>query len=66
LRLYQWIAIASVVGGALVTALGSSDPAPAMAPNAASVIAGAIVAVVTWGALGVDFPESGARFSRLA
>jgi len=66
LRLYQWVALASVVGGALVTALGRSDPAPPLDPNLASVVAGAFVGVVTWLALGVDFPDSKARFSRLA
>ncbi len=66
LRVYQWVALASVVGGALVTALGKADPAPVIAPNAASVIAALVFGAVTGFALGVDFPESRARFSRLA
>lgn len=66
LRLYQWVALASVVAGALVTALGRSEPAPPLDPNLASVLAGLIVGAVTWIALGFDFPDSRARFSRLA
>jgi prolipoprotein diacylglyceryltransferase len=66
LRLYQWTAVASVVAGALVTALGKSAQAPVLQPNLASLIAAAAFAVVTWAALGLDFPESGARSSRLA
>jgi len=65
LRLYQWIAAASVLAGVLVTmAPGNPAPAPqyrwdALAP---AVVFGLIVAF----ALGVDFPNSNRRFSRLA
>ncbi len=65
-RLYQWVALASVVAGALVTALGRSEPAPPLEPNLASALAGLVVGAVTWIALGFDFPDSRARFSRLA
>jgi prolipoprotein diacylglyceryltransferase len=65
LRLYQWVALASVVSGALVTALGRSTGAPRPAPNAASFAAGVFFGAITWFALGVDFPESNRRFSRL-
>ena len=66
LRLYQWVAAVSVGSGALVTALGTSSAAQRPAPNAASFAAGALFGIVTWFALGVDFPESNRRFSRLA
>jgi prolipoprotein diacylglyceryltransferase len=66
LRLYQWVALGSVVAGALVTALGRSAPAPPLEPNLASVLAGLVVGAATWVALGFDFPDSKARFSRLA
>jgi protein-S-isoprenylcysteine O-methyltransferase Ste14 len=66
LRLYQWMALASVVSGAVVTGIGQSAPAPAPSPNAASFAVGAAFGVVTWLAMGVDFPESQRRFSRLA
>jgi hypothetical protein len=66
LRLYQWVALVSVVSGALVTALGASSGAPPPVPNGASFAAGLFFGVITWFALGVDFPESNRRFSRLA
>ncbi len=66
LRLYQWVAMGSVLSGALVTALGRGDPAPPLAPNTTTLLVALGVGVVTWIALGVDFPESKARFSRLA
>jgi protein-S-isoprenylcysteine O-methyltransferase Ste14 len=65
LRLYQWAALVSVVSGALVTALGRSAEAPRPAPNAPSFAAGVFFGLITWVALGVDFPESNRRFSRL-
>jgi hypothetical protein len=65
LRLYQWVALVSVMSGALVTALGRSTGAPRPAPNAASFAAGVFFGLITWFALGVDFPESNRRFSRL-
>lgn len=66
LRFYQWIAIATVVVGSIVTAIGS-DPAPSPTlPGLLVVLSGAAVGLVTWGALGVDFPGSNRRFARLA
>ncbi|MBI5281618.1 MAG: phosphatase PAP2 family protein [Candidatus Solibacter usitatus] len=65
LRLYQWSAVASVVAGALMTALGESGAAPALRftwdPLPAAVLSGVVVTI----AMGVDFPESNRRFSRL-
>jgi protein-S-isoprenylcysteine O-methyltransferase Ste14 len=66
LRLYQWIALGSVVAGALVTSLGRSANAPPPEPNASCLVAGLFFGLVTWVAMGVDFPESKRRFSRLA
>jgi protein-S-isoprenylcysteine O-methyltransferase Ste14 len=66
LRLYQWVALGTVIAGALVTALGSSGATPVAAPNRESVVAGAIFGLLTWFAMGVDFPESNRRYSRLA
>jgi prolipoprotein diacylglyceryltransferase len=66
LRLYQWIALGQILAGALVTGLGSSGPAPSPLLNGVSVAAAAVFGVVTWFAMGVDFPESNRRFSRLA
>jgi hypothetical protein len=66
LRLYQWLAVASVVLGAMLTALpgpyapGTFDPA--WQPVAFAAGFGAVCGF----ALGVDFPESSRRFARLA
>jgi protein-S-isoprenylcysteine O-methyltransferase Ste14 len=66
LRLYQWLALGQVVVGAIITAVGVSGAAPTPAPNAPTLVAAVIFGVVNWFALGVDFPESNRRFSRLA
>ena len=66
LRLYQWIAIASVVAGAAVTILPSTEVTPAPQFTWESLIAGAAFGLFTWFALGVDFPNSNKRFARLA
>jgi hypothetical protein len=65
LRLYQWLAIAFVVGGAVLTTLG---PTPAPSPEAfdpgvlpIALVVGAIYYV----AYGADVPGSNRRFSRL-
>jgi protein-S-isoprenylcysteine O-methyltransferase Ste14 len=65
LRLYQWLAIAFVVGGAGVTAIASRP-----APPPAGFALGAVPIVVALGlvcalAYGLDFPRSSRRFSRL-
>jgi prolipoprotein diacylglyceryltransferase len=65
LRLYQWIAIATVCGGAAFTALGSRTAAPA-ARFSWTVLAVAVVfGVVSTFLLGIDAPESNRRFARL-
>jgi prolipoprotein diacylglyceryltransferase len=65
LRFYQWIALLTVVAGAVVTSVGS-DPAPGLLQWDGWVLAFALVfGGVTWFALGVDFPGSNRRFARL-
>jgi len=65
LRLYQWIAIGTVLSGALFTTLPSAG-APAPAPFEWVSLAFALAfALITWFALGVDFPKSNRRFARL-
>lgn len=67
LHIYQWIAIASVVIGAFGTTLPSSAASPPFAPITGGLLAAAgILAVVTGCAMGMDFPGSNRRFSRLA
>ena len=65
LRLYQWLAIAFVIGGAAVMTLGAK-PAPGGAsfdPTALPILF--VVGVVSYAALGMDFPKSNRRFARL-
>ncbi len=66
LRLYQWVAIASVLLGILFTALGRSGPAPVPAWNWTAPGIAALFAVVTTAAFGIDLPDSNRRFGRLA
>lgn len=66
LRLYQWVCIASVVTGAVITALarGPAMPTPILRADVAlAALAGGVLNMV---AFGVDFPSSKRRFSRLA
>ncbi|MBI5495340.1 MAG: prolipoprotein diacylglyceryl transferase [Deltaproteobacteria bacterium] len=66
LRLYQWVAIGTVVGGALMTCVpGPAAPAFPNWDGHGLVVAG-LLGVLVSAALGVDFPESDRRFSRLA
>ncbi len=66
LRLYQWMAIATVVSGAVVTTMRTASAIPNWEFNWTAVYAAAAFGVVTMFALGVDFPESNRRFARLA
>jgi prolipoprotein diacylglyceryltransferase len=65
LRLYQWLAIAFVVGGSAVMAAGGrpAPPPQALAPSAWGALA--VVVLVSYIAFGVDLPGSNRRFSRL-
>lgn len=67
LHSYQWLAIASVVIGAVCTTIPAAPEAAGFQPpNAALVWTALAIAVVTGIAMGVDFPGSSRRFSRLA
>jgi membrane-associated phospholipid phosphatase len=66
LRLYQWMAVASVVAGAIITTVRDAPRAPDVAWNWESLVVAACFAVLACVALGVDFPESNRRFARLA
>jgi hypothetical protein len=65
LRLYQWIAILSVVVGAVFTLLPSMGEAQPPQLSWLAPITGFGFGVFTWIALGVDFPNSNKRFARL-
>jgi prolipoprotein diacylglyceryltransferase len=66
LRLYQWAAIVSVFLGAVFSAIGSSMPAPSPQFRWSAVLPAAVFGVVVSCAMGLDFPDSNRRFSRLA
>jgi hypothetical protein len=65
LRLYQWAAIASVVLGAVMTAAGNGGPAPTPEFSWNAILPAAAFGLVVCFAMGVDFPNSNRRFSRL-
>lgn len=65
LRFYQWVALATVILGAIITAVGDSPPAPSPDLAWPSVAVGALFGAISAFALGVDFPDSNRRFARL-
>ncbi len=65
LRLYQWLAIAMVVVGAMVTCVRSGPaPTPQLLDGGMGPVLAALF-VFVYVAYGVDFPDSNARYSRL-
>lgn len=65
LRLYQWLALSLVIGGAALTCItGARAPAPTW-PGWSVLPPLLAVALVTYAAYGMDFPRSRRRFSRL-
>ena len=65
LRLYQWTAIISVVIGIAMTFIHTETVTLTTAIDAEVFIAALIGGLITFFAMGVDFPNSNARFSRL-
>lgn len=67
LRVYQWLAILSVVIGAVCSTIPWGAPPPPLAtPGSTLILSSLALGLVTGAAMGVDFPESNRRFSRLA
>lgn len=67
LRVYQWLAVASAVIGAFLTTRPWPGAPARVAPPDPPVLVGAVAfGLVCAFAMGVDFPASGRRFSRLA
>jgi len=64
LRLYQWLAIATVCLGAVLTVLASPSP-PALALTGYHLGLAAVFACIAGAAMGIDFPESNTTFARL-
>ena len=65
LRLYQLMAILSVLTGIIFTMIQTDVSLPPTDFNWISIIAACIFGLFTWFALGVDFPNSNKRFARL-
>jgi hypothetical protein len=67
LRIYQWLAILSFVGGALVTIIPSAA-APGLTPwlDIKVPVTAMLFGACAGFAMGVDFPGSNRRFARLA
>jgi prolipoprotein diacylglyceryltransferase len=65
LRFYQWIAVLTVVVGAVFTSIQGSPLPSASGVRLSSILLAAGCGVVAWFVTGVDFPESTRRFARL-
>jgi len=64
LRLYQWLAIATVCVGAALAVLASPQP-PTLHLTLSQLALAAAFGCIAGAAMGVDFPESNATFARL-
>jgi len=66
LRLYQWVAIATLLMGGILTTFEGTISRAAPDFRARAFLLAAFVGLFVSAALGVDLPESNRRFSRLA
>jgi hypothetical protein len=65
LRIFQWVAAATLVGGAVLTCIpAASAPSPVL--EAPALWASLAFALLSWIAYGVDFPRRSFRFARLS
>jgi len=65
MRIYQWLALASVIAGAAMMGAGNSPAPPITMLGWRAWSVAATVAFFTYVAYGVDFPRLNARFARL-
>jgi protein-S-isoprenylcysteine O-methyltransferase Ste14 len=67
LRIYQWLAVGTLVAGICLTCFaGSPVPPPFAVPSRGLLALGAIFFLIFATAMGLDLPGSNRRFSRLA
>ena len=67
LHIYQWLAIAQAVAGIVTTTVPAAERAGGFTtPTPTLVIAALVMTLVTAAMMGVDFPTSNRRYSRLA
>ena len=57
LRLYQWVAVATLGLGALITTVKNSAPSPPPAPHISSIFVALACGIGAWFLTGVDFPR---------
>jgi hypothetical protein len=65
LRLYQWLAIASVACGAVITTISDAPRTAPPVPHPSSIVLASVCGLCAWFVTGVDFPDSIRRFARL-
>jgi hypothetical protein len=65
LRIYQWLAIGSVLAGAAMMAAGNTPAPPPVALGMRDVAIALLTGAATYIAYGVDFPRLNTRFARL-
>jgi hypothetical protein len=65
LRLYQWLAIGLVIGGAAVTLVPGTAAPDLARPTLGTLEAITGFSALAWAAYGMDFPRLNVRFSRL-
>lgn len=66
LRLYQWMSIAGVVAGAVLTTIPSADAPSISSLSPTSLWLALAFGIAAYFAYGVDLPESNRRFARLS
>lgn len=66
LRLYQWAAVGSMVLGGVFSIVGGAASAPPPQFRWSTFLPAVFFGVMVSGAMGLDFPNSDRRFSRLA
>jgi prolipoprotein diacylglyceryltransferase len=66
LPIYQWLALGCFLAGIALTSFATPHVPAAAGFHFAALLAGVPVGIVVWFAMGVDFPESSRRMSRLA
>jgi prolipoprotein diacylglyceryltransferase/protein-S-isoprenylcysteine O-methyltransferase Ste14 len=65
LRLYQWLAIITVLIGAIITTITSAPLAPIPQPHPSSALTAFFCGMLAWFVSAIDFPNSDRRFARL-
>jgi hypothetical protein len=63
---YQWLALLSVVVGAVLTAWPAVTPCPEPQFDPAILVVALLFGLFTGAAMSVDFPRSNRRFARLS